>query len=89
MALDGKAAKIDVYNDPRDRKVKDPTRIDIPCQHFIEAVEKSQYGWLWECPNNGDKCKYTHALPPGYVLKEKIQENFEDEDEEEKLTIEE
>jgi hypothetical protein len=31
-------------------------------------VEKSLYGWFWECPN-GEKCIYKHALPPGYVLK--------------------
>lgn len=88
MALDGKAAKIDVYTDPRDRKGKDPARVDIPCTQFIDAVEKNVYGWLWECPNNGDKCKYTHALPPGFVLKEKVQVQADD-DEEEKLTIEE
>ena len=28
----------------------------------------SRYGWFWECPN-GDKCKYRHCLPQGYVLK--------------------
>lgn len=38
------------------------------CKFFIEAVEKSKYGWFWECPN-GEKCIYRHALPPGYVLK--------------------
>lgn len=31
-------------------------------------MEKSKYGWFWECPN-GEKCIYRHALPPGYVLK--------------------
>ena len=75
MALDGKAAKIDYYNDPRDQvtgKGKDPNRIDIPCSHFIEVVEKHLYGWLWECPNGGVNCKYTHALPVGYVIKEKV-----------------
>lgn len=40
----------------------------IICKFFIEAVEKSLYGWFWECPNGG-KCIYRHALPPGYVLK--------------------
>jgi hypothetical protein len=40
----------------------------IICKFFIEAVEKSLYGWFWECPN-GEKCIYRHALPPGYVLK--------------------
>jgi hypothetical protein len=80
--LDGKAAKIDLYNDPRDRKEKDPNRIDIPCTHFIDVVEKNLYGWLWECPNNGDKCLYTHALPVGYVLNVKVfvEDDYEKED---------
>ena len=34
----------------------------------MDAVEKSKYGWFWECPN-GEKCIYRHALPQGYVLK--------------------
>lgn len=38
------------------------------CKYFLEAVEKSKYGWFWECPN-GEKCIYRHALPQGYVLK--------------------
>lgn len=38
------------------------------CKHFLEAVEKSKYGWFWECPSGG-KCIYRHALPPGFVLK--------------------
>lgn len=38
------------------------------CKYFLEAVEKSKYGWFWECPN-GEKCIYRHALPAGYVLK--------------------
>lgn len=41
---------------------------DIICRHFLEAVEKSKYGWFWECPI-GQKCIYRHALPPGFVLK--------------------
>jgi hypothetical protein len=39
------------------------------CNHFLDAVENNKYGWFWECPNGGDKCKYKHALPPGYQLK--------------------
>jgi len=82
LLLDGKAAKIDLYNDPRDRQEKDVTRIDIMCTHFVEAVEKHVYGWLWECPNNGEKCKYTHALPQGYVLNVKaiVADDYDKED---------
>lgn len=70
IELDGKSAKIDIYTDPRDRKgiIKDAARTDTTCVHFIEAVEKNVYGWLWECPNGGDKCLYVHALPTGYIL---------------------
>ena len=66
--MEGKSAKIDIYTDPRDRVAKPIERTDIICQHFLDAVEKNLYGWLWECPNNGEKCIYTHALPAGYVL---------------------
>lgn len=38
------------------------------CKFFLDAVEKSKYGWFWECPN-GENCIYRHALPVGYVLK--------------------
>lgn len=40
---------------------------------------------MWECPNNGDKCQYRHALPQGYVLErekkdlKEVEVNFEDE----------
>ncbi|XP_001607756.1 zinc finger CCCH domain-containing protein 15 homolog [Nasonia vitripennis] len=44
---------------------------DIICKHFLEAVEKSKYGWFWECPS-GQKCIYRHALPPGFVLKKDL-----------------
>ncbi|XP_050532376.1 zinc finger CCCH domain-containing protein 15 homolog [Daktulosphaira vitifoliae] len=46
---------------------KHPTT-DIICTFFLEAVEKSKYGWFWTCPN-GTSCIYRHALPPGFVLK--------------------
>ena len=42
-------------------------KTDIICKFFLEAVEKKQYGWFWQCPNGGKDCKYRHALPPGYV----------------------
>jgi len=45
----------------------------------LEAVEKSKYGWFWECPS-GQKCIYRHALPPGFVLKkDKKKEDKKDE----------
>ena len=56
----------------------------IICKYFIEAVEKSLYGWFWECPN-GTRCIYRHALPPGYVLKK----DKKKEDKEDKISLEE
>lgn len=53
------------------------------CKFFLEAVEKSKYGWFWSCPN-GASCIYRHALPPGFVLKKvsfkynNIKYNFKD-----------
>lgn len=61
---------------------------DIVCKYFLDAVEKSLYGWFWVCPNGGDTCKYRHSLPPGYILKKSVPVDEEDEDEEQ-LTIEE
>ena len=93
LEMEGKSAKIDIYSDPRDRNGKPENRTDIICTHFLDAVEKNLYGWLWECPNGGDKCVYTHALPQGYVLErekkeiEKMKLAAEDDDDE--MTIEE
>lgn len=56
----------------------------IICKYFLEAVEKSLYGWFWEC-SNGSKCIYRHALPPGYVLKK----DKKKEDKEDKISLEE
>ena len=50
------------------KKHEAKTTTDIVCKYFLEAIENRKYGWFWECPNGGDKCKYRHALPPGYVL---------------------
>ena len=92
MSLDGKASKIDIYTDPRDRNGKAADRTDIICQNFLEAVEKNLYGWFWECANGADKCVYTHALPQGYILErdrkemEKARLMGDDDDE---LTLEE
>ncbi|PVU99864.1 hypothetical protein BB559_000337 [Furculomyces boomerangus] len=53
-------------------KNKSPaTTTEIVCKNFLEAIETGKYGWFWTCPNGGDKCKYRHALPPGFVLKSK------------------
>ena len=91
LALEGKSAKIDIYTDPRDRNGKPEWRTDITCTNFLDAVEKNLYGWLWECPNGGDKCVYTHALPAGYVLQrdKKELEKAALEDDEDEMTIEE
>jgi hypothetical protein len=51
---------------------------DIVCKFFIDAVEKRQYGWFWNCPNGKD-CKYRHALPPGYVLKSQMKALLDEE----------
>ncbi|KAL6980420.1 hypothetical protein U1Q18_022061 [Sarracenia purpurea var. burkii] len=57
------------------------------CKHFLDAVEKKQYGWFWVCPNGGKDCHYRHALPPGYVLKSQMKALLEEEAE--KIPIEE
>ncbi|GAA6059730.1 hypothetical protein JCM10212_000258 [Sporobolomyces blumeae] len=51
---------------------------DIVCKHFLQAVETGKYGWFWECPDGGDKCKYRHALPPGFVLKSQKKKDEDD-----------
>ncbi|EPZ35143.1 hypothetical protein O9G_003632 [Rozella allomycis CSF55] len=61
------------------------TTTDIVCKYFLEAIEQKKYGWFWECPNGGQKCKYRHALPPGFVLKSEKQK----EEEKEQITLEE
>ncbi|XP_004497453.1 zinc finger CCCH domain-containing protein 11 [Cicer arietinum] len=60
---------------------------DIVCKHFLDAVERKQYGWFWACPNGGKNCHYRHALPPGYVLKSQMKALLEEESD--KITIEE
>ncbi|CAI9262656.1 unnamed protein product [Lactuca saligna] len=59
---------------------------DIVCKHFLEAVEKKQYGWFWVCPNGNKECHYRHALPPGYILKSQMKALLEEESN--KLAIE-
>ncbi|RYP83448.1 hypothetical protein DL769_001351 [Monosporascus sp. CRB-8-3] len=55
------------------KKGNQVTTTDKVCKYFIQAIEDGKYGWFWVCPNGGDKCKYRHALPPGFVLKTKEQ----------------
>lgn len=55
------------------KKGNQQTTTDKVCKYFIDAIEDGKYGWFWICPNGGDKCKYKHALPPGFVLKTKEQ----------------
>lgn len=52
---------------------------EIVCKHFLDAVEKKQYGWFWVCPNGGKECHYRHALPSGYVLKSQMKALLEEE----------
>ena len=49
----------------------------IVCRHFLDAIEKSLYGWFWQCPNGGNQCQYRHALPTGYVYKTKAEREAE------------
>lgn len=60
---------------------------DIVCKHFLDAVERKQYGWFWACPNGGKNCIYRHALPPGYILKSQMKALLEEESD--KMPIEE
>ncbi|XP_022220347.1 zinc finger CCCH domain-containing protein 15 homolog [Drosophila obscura] len=61
-------AKLKEVVDKKHAEEKRRPTTEIICKYFLEAVEKSKYGWFWECPN-GEKCIYRHALPAGYVLK--------------------
>jgi len=62
------------------------TTTDKICNIFLQAVENFKYGWFWECPN-GDKCKYKHCLPEGYVLKRDLKKMKQNE-EENKISLE-
>jgi len=44
-----------------------PNKTDKICKHFLEAVEKKRYGWMWVCPNGYD-CIFRHCLPQDYVF---------------------
>lgn len=62
---------------------------DIVCKHFLDAIERSLYGWFWVCPNGGAACKYRHALPPGYVFKTRAEREAEKSKKVEEISIEE
>jgi len=62
-------------------------KTDIVCKFFIEALEKSCYGWFWNCPN-GDSCIYKHVLPKDFILK-KDKKNMDELAEEDKISLEE
>jgi len=62
------------------------TTTDKICKIFLQAVEDNKYGWFWECPN-GDKCKYRHCLPEGYVLKRDLKK-MKDAENENKISLE-
>ncbi|KAM7260617.1 hypothetical protein ACFE04_011290 [Oxalis oulophora] len=57
------------------------------CKHFLDAVEKKQYGWFWVCPNGGKTCHYRYALPKCYILKSQMKALLEEEGE--KMAIDE
>ncbi|KAJ0392092.1 hypothetical protein P43SY_010522 [Pythium insidiosum] len=59
------------------------------CKYFLDAIEKSLYGWFWVCPNGGTACKYRHALPPGYVFKSKKDRDAEKSKKVDDISIEE
>ncbi|XP_047137743.1 zinc finger CCCH domain-containing protein 15 isoform X1 [Hydra vulgaris] len=60
-------------------------KTEIVCKYFLDAIDKNQYGWFWNCPN-GDKCIYRHALPPGFVLNK---DKKNEEEEKNKISLEE
>jgi len=64
---------------------KNSAKTQIVCKHFLDAIEGNKYGWFWSCPG-GESCMYRHALPAGFVLKK---DKKKDEDEEEKISLEE
>lgn len=78
------ADKMDTWDQEKLEKVvnekhheKNTKQTEIVCKHFLDAIEKSLYGWFWVCPNGGTSCKYRHALPPGYVFKSKKDRELE------------
>jgi len=95
MYADERDTREETMNDWDQEKLEDvvnkkhaasnPSNTNIVCKYFLEAIEKSLYGWFWNCPN-GAKCMYRHALPPGFVLQK---DKKKAEDNEEKVSLEE
>lgn len=73
-----KLRQVIAENEKASHHVPSTTKI---CKYFLEAIEEGRYGWFWICPNTDSKlgmmCKYTHALPPEFVLKTKEQRKME------------
>ncbi|KAL4582954.1 hypothetical protein LXL04_007516 [Taraxacum kok-saghyz] len=48
-----------------------PKLTDIVCRHFLDVVEKKQYGWFWVFPNEGSlresKSEHNNLLDYWYV----------------------
>ncbi|CAI5740363.1 unnamed protein product [Peronospora farinosa] len=68
---------------------KNAKQTEIVCKYFLDAIEKSLYGWFWVCPNGGTSCKYRHALPSGYVFKSKKDRELEKSNKVVEISIEE
>lgn len=62
---------INLYSDPRAGSENMPEDTIITCLSFLKAVEDELYGWRWVCPEGGDKCRFRHQLPEGYVVTSK------------------
>lgn len=64
--LEGKHLKEAVeFND---KKYQNAGKSEKICKHFMEAIEKGRYGWMWICPNGYD-CIFKHCLPSDYQIK--------------------
>lgn len=62
--------KMDTWDQEKLEKVvnekhheKNTKQTEIVCKHFLDAIEKSLYGWFWVCPNGGASCKYVRYGP--------------------------
>ncbi|KAF1780287.1 ZC3H15/TMA46 family, C-terminal [Phytophthora cactorum] len=57
---------------------KNAKQTEIVCKHFLDAIEKSLYGWFWCARTVAHLASaYRHALPPGYVFKSKKDRELE------------